>query len=468
MANKDLINLGITPDSGTGDSARLGGAKINALFADIYSQLGDIAISLDNTSPYYAWRKPLEQYEYKVGELHPAGNYRRIAFFPDSDGYYDARGRYYTLFDSTTGWNDKPTVTIAGVNVPILYTKTNWYFLSRGEAINVDLTYTDSDVNLVLPVARVGDVVRVRDAFNTVNATRGLRIWTTPYKFLNDPANTAPITNFFANTPGFIEAGGRDSDRLIANAISLSSNTGSTGTDTNSSYRSWDGSDSEYQPFPDTLSYLRFEYGGDEQSVPPNAIRTSWVDLEFVFLGAQRGWVYRATSLDPTGVTSIPAQTEVLGVPIAAGTQPNKYFTPADWLPIGVDVKGTSSDPEEIVVPAGWYVLPFLFSGVSGVNDPSSTALFQVFRQISTHSAASAPYFQTLQTQMLNISTGAAYTLQQQQLARIWLNNFSNQSSAAPVFLPVELGHITDEFGNLLLIAQFPFTGYVRFVNRTV
>ena len=41
MSSKDLINLGTAPDSGTGDTARKGGMKINNLFADIYANYGD-------------------------------------------------------------------------------------------------------------------------------------------------------------------------------------------------------------------------------------------------------------------------------------------------------------------------------------------------------------------------------------------------------------------------------------------
>ena len=47
MASKDLINLGTTPDSGTGDSARRGGLKINNLFADLYSNFGDSLVGCE-------------------------------------------------------------------------------------------------------------------------------------------------------------------------------------------------------------------------------------------------------------------------------------------------------------------------------------------------------------------------------------------------------------------------------------
>ena len=57
MATKDLINLGISPDSGTGDSARKGGAKVNDLISDVYSKFGDNPIGQDVDKPFYGYRR---------------------------------------------------------------------------------------------------------------------------------------------------------------------------------------------------------------------------------------------------------------------------------------------------------------------------------------------------------------------------------------------------------------------------
>ena len=100
MSTRDLINLGVSPDSGTGDSARRGGEKVNQLFADIYSNFGDYPIILNQTSDFYGL--PYHEdagidLKYKVGELHAAGYYIPVSF--DSDGWAQSN------LDSETGWD---------------------------------------------------------------------------------------------------------------------------------------------------------------------------------------------------------------------------------------------------------------------------------------------------------------------------------------------------------------------------
>ena len=95
MAARDLINLGIAPDSGTGDSARKGGAKINDLFADIYTNFGDAPINTNNDLPFYGYRRNFGEFEYKVGELHATGKFKPISFRTtaldsEASGYFDS------------------------------------------------------------------------------------------------------------------------------------------------------------------------------------------------------------------------------------------------------------------------------------------------------------------------------------------------------------------------------------------
>ena len=85
MASKDLINIGSAPDSGTGDTIRKGGLKINNLFADIYQNFGDNPIGNDPKGKNYGYRKVYSEGEYKVGELFGAGKFRRVVFQADSD-----------------------------------------------------------------------------------------------------------------------------------------------------------------------------------------------------------------------------------------------------------------------------------------------------------------------------------------------------------------------------------------------
>jgi hypothetical protein len=177
MASKDLIDLGIAPDSGTGDSARRGGAKINTLFADIYTHLGDNPVGNDPTGPNYGYRQKFGEYEYKVGEIHAAGRYIPIKFKTTGTLSYDP----------TFGWgvDGTGTVTTTG-GIPDVYLDSEWFFLSRGDSVGLDLREVDSDkaVHLVLPLAVPGDVIKLRDVFNSWSG-RIVNLWTTPYEFQN-------------------------------------------------------------------------------------------------------------------------------------------------------------------------------------------------------------------------------------------------------------------------------------------
>jgi len=177
MSTRDLINLGISPDSGTGDSARRGGEKINLLFSDIYTQFGDAPIGQDPSLPFYGYRRPFFENEYRVGELHPAGKFMTAKFKTSGTAGFDA----------TYGYGMTNSGTMSDTNadgIPDIYRDSEWYFLSRGEILDTDAREIDSDTNihLVLPLASPGDTIIVRDSRNSW-AGRYLNIWTTPYEF---------------------------------------------------------------------------------------------------------------------------------------------------------------------------------------------------------------------------------------------------------------------------------------------
>ena len=175
MSTRNLINLGISPDSGTGDSARKGGEKINTLFSDIYAQFGDYPLINDKSDPYYGLpysADPDKDLQYKVGELHAAGYFIPVSFATTGA----------TLIDSETGLDD---ITASGTDgIPDIYKDSEWYFLSRGERINANLTsVVDGGVaHFVLPLAMPGDKVHIMDGFGSWG-DKTISIWTTPYEF---------------------------------------------------------------------------------------------------------------------------------------------------------------------------------------------------------------------------------------------------------------------------------------------
>lgn len=443
MANKDLINLGITPDSGTGDSARLGGTKINTLFADIYSRFGDLAVDNDNTSATYGQRPPLDQYEYKVGELHPAGRPRRIVFYDDSDGawYFDQvtqRQVRYQLFNAQTGWNDSfPTYNIDNVEIPALYLKKNWYFMSRGEVIIADLSYvTDSDVHIVLPLARVGDVCVIRDAFGALSGNRAINVWASPYKFL--PYRPTPSSNpewgtvpqaardFFENTPGFKEAGGTANDSEIQNTTQVRS---SLTLNVNSCY-------TNYGEFTGGAAFLNFRYTGTDtgNALPGAQFVAPWSNIELTFLGPQLGWVSRVTSLEPAaGQPAAP-----LPITINMGS----------WVQSSVDVKGTTGDADEVVIPAGWY-----YYAINNATRDTANSLFQVYREVATHNTNNDDFIE----QMSRMPAGSPL--------RTWQT--TSGVGTAPFYKRIDITSVIDDRGNILLVSQTPFNGIMKFLIFT-
>ena len=149
MASKDLINIGSAPDSGTGDTIRKGGLKINNLFADIYQNFGDNPIGNDPKGNNYGYRKIYSEGEYKVGELFGAGKFRRVVFQTDSDNATKRSDGSFKFFHNNEGYfiNDSEGTIYSNNNttIPAAYDSKEWYFLSRGEQIVPDLTQMDSE-----------------------------------------------------------------------------------------------------------------------------------------------------------------------------------------------------------------------------------------------------------------------------------------------------------------------------------
>ena len=194
MASKDLINLGTTPDSGTGDSARRGGLKINNLFADLYSNFGDNPIGNDPNNAFYGYRRPFRDYEYKVGELHPAGKYTIVNF--KSGGASTPRDTINNFGYGVDSEGEFVDTNVDGI--PDIFRDSEWYFLSRGERITADLREVSQGrtIHLVLPLARAGDVVEIRDSFSSWQH-KNISIWTTPYEF----RSSQQITEWKTHTP---------------------------------------------------------------------------------------------------------------------------------------------------------------------------------------------------------------------------------------------------------------------------
>lgn len=435
MANKDIINLGITPDSGTGDSARLGGAKINTLFADIYSRFGDLAIDNNPNSPTYGQRPALREYQYQVGELHPAGRYRRIAFYNDSDGAWAGGVRYNLFRGGILGWDDTfPLVNVEGLQIPALYLKKNWYFMSRGEAINADLTYTDSDVHIVLPLARVGDVCRIRDVNGTWGPSRGVNIWTSPYQFIPSALGPGIIpdtaANFFENTPGFTTSGGASPIQSIAFATSVYT-TSTPLPEDNRSYKN-------YSFFTGDASFLNYEYGGLSNGDSRTTFRQAYSEVELIFLGPQYGWVPRVTFLSPSAAGS--STLGYTAVNIAS----------SNWVQISnTDVVGVPGDDEEVIVPADWYVYP-----LSAPAIPVATRLsLDVYRQTGDHVAVNTPFWRQMIAIGNNPNTPQSF--------RTWVANQAFATTDA-FYKKVDITVISDSNSNVLLVSEVPFDGQLR------
>ena len=278
MSTKDLINLGVYPDSGTGDSARRGGEKINNLFADIYANLGDNPVDNDTSSGTYGSRIRFNEFEFKVGELHPAGKMVTVEFKTPG-----TKSGFLGLPTADTGWDDTSISTTFGdVNIPDIYKDSEWYFLSRGERITADLTEVVAGgmVHLVLPLAVAGDRIVVRDTFGTWR-DKTISVWTTPYDF----QNAGQVSNWQKYAEGFEHIVFPDSDSVM-----ITKQTG----------------EKYYVPYKSGSELLSSTYEGIYQKfrrVNPDGTGITWtlgrspfyindseVELEFFYQGPDKGW----------------------------------------------------------------------------------------------------------------------------------------------------------------------------------
>lgn len=268
MSSKSLINLGIAPDSGTGDSARKGGEKINILFSDIYANFGDNPVGNDPSGDNYGYRVSYDEYEYKVGELHPAGRYQTVYFStPSSTLAYDATKGY--------GVNSGGSFVTTGLDgIPNIYKDSEWYFLSRGECITADLSQvTSGNVHFVLPLAVAGDTIIIRDTLDTWGG-KVLNIWTTPYEF----QNSTQVTEWAAATGGSY-------------------------SDTNTTALAVDGTQVPYKAVTshDNGADVTFADNSGQSNV---IFATGNVELTFIYRGPTIGWVTKTNALDTTDFVS--------------------------------------------------------------------------------------------------------------------------------------------------------------------
>lgn len=441
MASKDLINLGTAPDSGTGDSARNGGQKINNLFADIYTYFGDNPIGNDPNYPYYGYRRSFTEWEFKVGELHPAGRYPTVYFktpTADSDRLFTSNAVGYGVTDAVGTWIDTN-----GDGVPDIYEDSEWYFLSRGEQIDVDLTdVTDyNSVHLVLPLAKVGDIVRIKDVKGTwYNKT--LNIWTTPYEFTGD----AQLTEWAAATPES-SLGYPDSD-----AWSIED---ATGVNRSCSYKAVTTSTST----PAVSAEFNIAAGTNRFS-PIYFKNIGEAEIVFLYRGPDKGWVYNLT-FNRSNQVVINVQQD--------------FFDEGDWI------EWTAADvvqDGQTEISTGDYILPIApREDMEEIYRAGSTPNFKVFRRVS-QDLTDQTIINDVKSflQSVVITNRANYNAAQLQRAEVsWGRDstYSNPGNPSPyvgfedqtidnIYKEVTVSSIVDLSGNILLVSNEPFVGYAN------
>lgn len=457
MAARDLINLGTTPDSGTGDSARRGGQKINNLFADIYSNFGDNPIGNDPNNAFYGYRRPFQDYEYKVGELHPAGKYTIVQF--KSGGQSTPRD---LINDYGYGVDSESNFVDANADsIPDIYRDSEWYFLSRGERITADLREVSAGrtVHMVLPLARAGDVVEIRDSFSSWKH-KNISFWTTPYEF----RKTTQITEWKTNTP---EAEGNYPD---SEAVALTDHNGQKfypvykrvnftnrdiiDSDVITTYPKLD------QKFisDDGKSYVNFSTAQDNTMI-------------FTYQGPNKGWVLRRTTLISTQQ-------------IMNARQDN--FETADWIQWN---KPDLTVSGELELRNGQYILPVAPSTQqSDIDDATSQPVFQVYRRMTAsktdsealiqinsflydyinteqETASNRDTFKRLKAVFGRDSDGAfanSPDLDSDGRGRPVIYNGFADSNPSQVYKQITTGSIVDQTGNIILITDDPFPGMVQ------
>lgn len=261
-----IINIGNSADSGTGDSARAGAIKINTNFVDIYSQFGDLPIDLNPNSPTYGTRAGVEDLNLitpnsPAAFLHPAGYWQRVQAGNPGELRVDG--------------SDK-----------------NIFPVSRGEQIIIDfeLLNADTSFNVYLPIARKGDVIKIRDSFNTLTSGKKLKIWATPIIYRGGDIST---WKYGERTPIAGDGSPRapSPNHVKINGISRSY----------MSYTKVDSNDPNYSiPETDSSQELIFNTPG--------------LNIELVYGGDEIGWtLYK---IDPFNASYDLNGRELFGVPL--------------------------------------------------------------------------------------------------------------------------------------------------------
>lgn len=463
MAIKELIYLGTSPDSGTGDSARRGGEKINSLFADVYANLGDNPVGNDPNGPFYGYRRPIREYEQVVGEIHGAGRFVPVEFDseldPDSGDVGPVRWDSEYGFGIDTGWMepDDPDSELSHPRLetsntgtaPDIYRHRSWYFLSRGEAATLDLSelFEGHDVHIVLPLATAGDLVTIRDSLGSWGG-QIINVWTTPYEFRTK-----------AQILEFLNAHKIDSDQLNSRAVSIRQPDGEVKVCTYKSMRS------PHSDF-DSETRLRVNFSPDSDRTRSQVRFTSAENAEitFSYLGPQSGWVYSQTSL-------IASATDVLAK--------QDFFNSGDWSQLGSNIVGSGG---EISVEQGYYIIP-LYSGID-LENATSTPIAKIFRRsdgttlenlrsalVTAAENRSFNEFETDPTEITlrnrylwaigrNLSTAADGTIDTTRTIN-GVNGFQDTQNNN-FYTEVQVRSIVDTNGNIILVSREPFTGFAQ------
>lgn len=311
MATRDLINLGIAPDSGTGDSARRGGEKINALFADVYTMLGDAPVGQDATQPFYGYRRPFFEYEYRVGELHQTGRFIPIDF--------KTTNSFDKIYDSTYGYgynSNGVLVDSDGDGIPNIYRDSEWYFLSRGEMIDVDLSEIDSDnaspgqVHLVLPIAAPGDRIIVRDGFNTWEG-KTINVWSTPFEF-----TTSAQVDEWKTYTNSLNPPGDEATQIYTphDGLKQQANWHTVDTTTQGHLAALGYDLTPLTTYPDLIQ----SFTPSNNLLDPNngespfqLFKLPGRQLEFLYQGYDKGWVLRIIKLDAADTAALADQLQL-------------------------------------------------------------------------------------------------------------------------------------------------------------
>ena len=442
MASKDLINLGISPDSGTGDSARNGGQKINNLFADIYTHFGDNPVGNDPTLPYYGYRRTYTEWENLVGELHPAGRFPTVYFktpaAADSDRLFTSNAVGYGVSDANGTWIDANNNS-----VPDIYEDSEWYFLSRGEQIDLDLSEVTSynSVHVVLPLAKVGDVVRIKDVKGTWYS-KTINVWTSPYEFTSDAQLAEWATNTPESTLGYPDSESWSIEDANGGKKSCSYKAVTTAT-SNANV----SAEFKIAAGTNRFSPVYFKDIGE-------------AEITFLYRGPNDGWVYNLT-FNRSSQVIINVQQD--------------YFEENDWI------EWTAADvvqDGQTEISNGDFILPVApRTDMEEIYRSGSTPSFKVFRRVS-QDLTDSTIIDDVKSFLQSVVITNRGNYNGDQLKRAEVSWGRDQTGANPgnpqpyigfedqtidnIYKEVTVSSIVDLSGNILLISNEPFVGYTN------